>query len=76
VLKKGRQVKPKQPDFNIQLAFQQQPKIPLLGDKEYTIRTMEYKFNLNKSEAMAKMKTLVSESGSLELALNKIFVVD
>ena len=76
VLKKGRQAKPKQPDFNIQLAFQQQPKIPLLGDKEYTIRTMAYKFNLNKSEAISKMETLVSESGSLELALNKIFVVD
>jgi hypothetical protein len=75
VLKPGRNREPEEPDFNIYAAFHRQPAMSILGDKEYTVRTMAHRLNLNKSGVVRKFGELVASKGSVAECLGVVFQI-
>ena len=73
LLKVGRYAQRDPPDFNIFLAFQRQPKMSILGDREYTVRTMAHRLNLSGSEAAAKLGELATLKGGVAAAIGMVF---
>ena len=73
LLKVGRYSQRDPPDFNVYLAFQRQPKMAILGDREYTVRTMAHRLDLTGSEAARKLGELVVSKGGVAAATGAVF---
>jgi len=69
----GRRKVPQAPDFDLQLAFGRACTVKLLGPREYTLRTMAEKLNLNKEGVARKLTELSMEHGGLPMLANRIF---
>lgn len=64
------------PDFNVHLAFQRQPAMPIIGDREYTVRTMAQRLNLSSSQAARKLGELATQKGGTAQCLNVVFTME
>ena len=63
---------PPEPEFNVFLALCRQETVPVLGDREYTLRTMAQKFDLDREGVERKVREL-APSGSLADIINQVF---
>lgn len=66
---------PSTPEFDVRLAFSRACTVKLLGPREYTLRTMAEKFNLDKEGVARKLTELSIKHGGLPLLANRIFEI-
>jgi hypothetical protein len=74
VFKPKRSPYPPEPIFNVFLALCRPEPLPVLGDREYTIRTMAHKLDLDREGVERKILEL-APTGSLAEILNEIFTI-